>query len=309
MLTMRTSISAESVTTLLVFSAVVLGASLASAEEQETQAVPPIPPAAQRNDGTAEAQPGAAPEQPASASPRTPDTPPPLEPAAAVGPETTAHQAPAREGPGPAAPAESLASIEEPNDDDRARPKSGPSRSRPRYHDGFYARLSAGAGYLSTSLEAPEGTYAISGAAAALDFMVGGTPVPGFAVGAAYLFTQAPSPEVSSGVGSATLDYAFNVGTLGVFADVFPDPGGGFHAGGVGGLAVASLSSESGELASAARGFGGGLLLGYDGWVGKQWAVGALARVLAASVSASSNGAEETLAPWSVAFVVSALNH
>jgi len=288
---MRTSIGAESATTVLVFSAAILGTSLASAEEQEPQAAPPIPPAAQSDQqGTVEAQPVPAPEQAASASPPTPDTPP-------------------RQGPGPSAPVESLASIEEPNEDDHARPKRGPSRSRPHYHDGFYARLSAGAGYLSTNLKAAEGTYAISGAAAALDFMVGGTPVPGFAVGAAYLFTQAPSPEVSSGVRSATLDYAFNVGTLGVFADVFPDPGGGFHAGGVGGVAIASLSSDSGELVSAARGVGGGVLLGYDGWVGKQWAVGALARVLAASVSASSNGAEETLAPWSVAFVVSALNH
>jgi len=239
-----------------------------------------------------------APEAPASAPPSPVSDPNP--PAPPASPQKVS---------APSEPGASLASIKEPEADEHPRPKPQPSHSRAHYHDGFYARISVGAGHVSSTLESGAANFELSGPAVALDFMLGGTPVPGFVIGAAYLFTQAPSPEVSSGVNSATLDYAFNVGVLGVFTDVFPDPGEGLHLGGVAGLASASLTSESGELASTARGFGGGGFLGYDGWVGKQWALGVLGRFMAASVSSSTDGVEETLAPWSLALVVSALNH
>jgi hypothetical protein len=178
-----------------------------------------------------------------------------------------------------------------------------------RYHDGFYLRLSLGVGYFSTGLESQGLSFAISGASAGFDAMIGGTPAPGFVVGGAYFFERAPSPSASSGSNSGTLQYDLNFGTLGVFVDGFPDPHGGFHLGGTFGFSFATLSSSDGGADAKSTGYGGGAFLGYDGWVAEQWAVGCFTRVIAASLSDTTAGVHETLSPWSFQVMVSLLHH
>jgi hypothetical protein len=200
-----------------------------------------------------------------------------------------------------------------PNDWDDGPKEESPARRAARsvhHHDGFYFRVSLGAGYLSTGLEGGgAGHLDMGGASVDIDLMLGATPIPGLVIGGAYFFDQAPSPTVSQGARSGTLDYSLNFGVIGAFVDAFPNPSGGLHLGGIFGLSAATLSSTGGGTAAAARGFGGGGFFGYDGWIGDQWALGGFARVMAGSVSDSAGGEEETLSPVTYAFTLSLLNH
>jgi hypothetical protein len=145
------------------------------------------------------------------------------------------------------------------------------------YHDGFYLRLSTGLAYLhvSTSLAGSPASSTLSGWGGAFDVMVGGTPAPGLVVGGALLSEQVFDPGTTV-VGTVNGIVAHGGGSLGFLMigpmiDAFPVPTGGFHFGGMLGLAANSLRSNKDNWSG---GFGLSLWAGYMWWVSSQWSLG-----------------------------------
>lgn len=172
------------------------------------------------------------------------------------------------------------------------RPPDNDTRSPPplvprvdHYHDGFYLRMSAGVGAFDTRSTA-DGTSARStlvGAGPALDVIAGGTPLSGLVVGGGILSQMAASPSVAySGarVEGLTSGAPKEVTTwmAGPMIDVFPDPSGGLHLGGLLGVADLGLKDTAGNHA---RGVGMSVWAGYGFWTGPQWSLGGLVRLSA----------------------------
>jgi len=137
------------------------------------------------------------------------------------------------------------------------RPPPGPDLTI-RRHDGFYFSLGADGGFTHTHVD---GAGALG--AAGFSFAIGGSPVPGLAVGYS-----------GNWLGLGTLR-AINVS--GFFVDVHPDPSGGFHVGTTAGWSVL-FSSDFSDYVPV--GWGLAPEVGYDFWVGEQWSFGLTGQVL-----------------------------
>jgi hypothetical protein len=179
----------------------------------------------------------------------------------------------------------------------------GPDRTT-NFHDGFYLRLGIGAGYLSDSVVADDDLqYTLKGGAMALEVAFGGTPSPGIVIGGGIYQTSVFSPSVdgyeAAGV-SLDADYESDSADLTLVAllvDAYINPRGGFHL--QGGIGPALMVVGAADDCSQASYFNGclsleeqeadglGLMLGvgYEVWAGEQWGVGALGRLVYASVS------------------------
>ncbi len=149
------------------------------------------------------------------------------------------------------------------------------------FHDSFYLRMALGAGLggaLVSSDAKSIGDYSFAGGGAALDLWIGGTPSPGFAMGAAISALGLSSSHRKVDGQRIDGDVSGGTGLLGYFVDVFPDPAQGLHFGGALGLA-----SGNAEIKGSNRKFqGGGLGLeafgGYDFWVSSDWSLGGMLR-------------------------------
>jgi hypothetical protein len=116
--------------------------------------------------------------------------------------------------------------------------------------------------------------------------MVGGTPAPGLVVGGGLLLEQVFDPSTSvqqrggavRGINSGS-GGAVGFAMIGPMIDAFPVPTGGFHFGGLLGLAEVSLKSNQDD---ASGGFGLSLWAGYMWWVSSQWSLGLQGRYAAA---------------------------
>ncbi len=151
-------------------------------------------------------------------------------------------------------------------------------------HDGFYLRVAMGLGWLGAdfnddsaldaSAEAERGSFA-------LDLMIGGSPDRGLAIGGALLGEGMFGAKYEHD-GDQIGDGNVAVGLIGGFIDGHPDPKGGFHVGGA--LGFSSVTAEElgpdGDNIDTA-GLGGAVWLGYDFWVGSEWSLGPLVRVMA----------------------------
>lgn len=145
-------------------------------------------------------------------------------------------------------------------------------------------RLNLGFGGVWVRSRFDSGDVRFAGGAADFDVLVGGTPVPGLAVGGGLmlLFGGPPAYGVDApDPGGERRDFAqsqegIGLALLGPMIDGFPNPRGGFHVGGL--VGFASVGITDGED-NASGGFGVSLWTGYDWWVGKQWSVGVLARL------------------------------
>jgi hypothetical protein len=185
-------------------------------------------------------------------------------------------------------------------------------------HDGFYVRMSIGFSYLSADVDGDDpipGDYTLRGAGLALDLMIGGTPTPGLAIGGAILTSSAAEPTVEQGDNSRDLGSGNGalLGMLAIFADGFIDPEGGFHVGGAIGLASLNVDEEGDddpvtpELTDQFGGVGLSAWAGYGGWVGKQWQLGGMLRLMAASAENEEETA--TVSAQSFALLFTALHH
>lgn len=161
-------------------------------------------------------------------------------------------------------------------------------------HDGFYFRGGIGAGYGSLDGDIAGISAKIKGGGAALELLFGGTPTPGLVIGGGFIFMSLNKPTVELGGVESDAANDLSYGILGVFVDVYPDPSGGFHVGGMLGVANASVSNENGNTNTASvSGTGAFVQLGYDFWIGEQWSFGPNARLLWSSLENSDDDVDE----------------
>ena len=265
----------------LLLLAILLQAPLAQAQSTvKKEAAPPVPSA------TFAPVPSAPPPTDAASAPEVsfntpePAPPPPVAPPPAVP---------------PAAATSSASSDEEAGDENGALPRGA------HLHDGFYTRLGLGIGHISGT---SENDSKINGWGVAPDIWIGGSPIPGLAIGATFSGVSAVNPHADitaadsggrgpvSGDARGTLTYSI----FGLFADYYPAPTGGLHFMGGVNYSVFQFKPEGGDGLDPASGFGlfGGL--GYEWWIGNEWSVGPVARLHWASVS-DAGGSTSVLSP------------
>jgi hypothetical protein len=149
-------------------------------------------------------------------------------------------------------------------------------------HDGFYLRMSLGGGAFASDVEfdAPgSDNVALRGGGAAFDLLIGGSPSPGFVVGGGFLINTASDPDLETAGETFDTELTLGFALFGPFIDVFPDPEGGFHAGGMLGAASFSVNSDDDDDSDQnSSGWGGAVWLGYGGFVSSQWSLGGMLR-------------------------------
>jgi hypothetical protein len=228
--------------------------------------------------------------------------PPPVDPAAppaaepAPAPTDPAAAPPAAPAPVPAAaPAPPPAAAAPPPPGYYPYPPPAPANPGVHEHDGFYFRGGIGGGYASMDGSLGNTDVTIKGGGLALELLFGGTPTPGLVIGGGFVFMSLNKPTVE--INGQEFDSKNNLsyGLIGVFVDVYPDPTGGFHVGGMLGFANASVSDTEGSSSSSASvsGPGGFVQLGYDFWIGEQWSFGPNARLLWSSLKNSDDDIDE----------------
>jgi hypothetical protein len=205
----------------------------------------------------------------------------------------------------------------------------GSARANPfgyHEHDGFYLRFGGGISSMTlhraTEREGEKGSIAfegdssnIGGASAIAEVSIGATPLKKLVIAGSAIGVSLPSAQLRLGTGARlNLDSSLNFALFAPTADVFPDPGGGFHFGGGMGLAWMSASLPDDQFSSiGGLGVGVTLHIGYDLWVGDDWSVGAAGRALFARVngtqSSSTTTGEERDSLACFALTITALYH
>jgi hypothetical protein len=146
-------------------------------------------------------------------------------------------------------------------------------------HDGFYLRMSLGLGPGSATEDltgSPQ--YKWSGTGIMMDLMLGGSPIPGFVLGGAFVFHEISSPTIKSGgqsLDTSGLDVSLNLATIGLFTAIYPDPKSGFNLHALVGYSTVSVSI-GGTNYDVGSPSGVSLMggLGYDFWISDQWSLG-----------------------------------
>lgn len=209
-----------------------------------------------------------------------PPAPPPPE-------ETIPPPPPAYESPSAAKPA-SAGSFYTPEPEVEPPPDTGAET-----HDGFHLRIGLGFGGVSDKITLHVGVVELDGrgggAAGSFHLGIGGEIAEGLTLGGMILSETVTNPEIQiEGVNTSAAVSVGTLGMLGVFLDWYPDAREGFHFGG--GLAGGSITTkdEMGNVSDGDDNPGGGglvLLIGYDWWVGDEWSLGLLGRIVGASLS------------------------
>jgi hypothetical protein len=169
-----------------------------------------------------------------------------------------------------------------------------------REHDGFYLRMGIGVGRLAASFSADDSTQlggsvdgALAHGALVGELGIGGTPAPGLVIGGSISFsgTNDVTTHDLSVNGATVSDLSHQNASMGLFGpmvDYYIDPKLGWHVQGVLGLAWVNVSEgiRDGRPVTSkhnAGGLGFSVGGGWEGWVGKQWSMGALLRLTYAS--------------------------
>ncbi|HMR10312.1 MAG TPA: autotransporter domain-containing protein [Polyangiaceae bacterium] len=166
-----------------------------------------------------------------------------------------------------------------------------------RTHDGFYFRIGPNFGALigTAKLEAggqTGGESDYSGFTYGGDLMFGGTPAPGLVIGGTLLWGSTKDPTVKAGSTEGTADGTLIMAATALFANYYLDPTEGLFFQGLLGFAVVDFVTAGGQSGSNdPTGFLLGAGAGYDFWIGDEWSVGPLARVIYAPTSSESGGA------------------
>ncbi len=184
------------------------------------------------------------------------------------------------------------------------------------YHlrDGFYFRMAVGLARPSVALSYPllfstngqaagTGVDTLRGGGLGLDAAVGGTLFPGFALALDFggHDTSAPSTTANDGLRVE----AYGASRIGALIDFYPNPRKGLHVQLGGGLASATIVSRRSIAQPSAvttmsedQTFSGTQInagVGWEGWVGPDWAIGGLARIEWSKMSATVDGGRANL--------------
>lgn len=181
-----------------------------------------------------------------------------------------------------------------------APPPPPPPGPPPGYHlhDGFFLRMGLGFGALSdeTTLDGASSKVTTKGGGANIDLAIGGALGDGFILAGSLVGMVVSEPTVEAAGYSAKMsNTSVSLSTLGLLGDWYTDPSGGFHVGAL--LGIASLSAQRDTTRSSddaetelGRGIALAAHVGYEGWVGADWALGGMFRLLYAGLSAESDG-------------------
>ena len=173
-----------------------------------------------------------------------------------------------------------------------------------RQHDGFYLRSSVGIAVAGSNVSTDSTghpNYDVNGGGLELDLMIGGTPSPGLATGGA-ISIEGFGHGGESGTAGLTV--------LGVFVDGFPQVNGGFHLGGMIGLAGGSTSRKDNVDEFEGGGLGMSAWVGHGFWIGSEWSMGGMLRFNGALMRDDSND-DATLqnSTYSLGLLFSVLYH
>ncbi len=155
------------------------------------------------------------------------------------------------------------------------------SDSAARTHDGLHLNLSVGVGYYDVD----NADQPFSGVTVPAQLLIGGTALPGLALGGGFVLDHATSPSTDTeGVTSQTIvalgiyaDYYLNAATNGVHAQAFL---------GWGGLETSFQGERTGTDPTGLITYAG---VGYELWLSEQWSYGVLGRLLYAPISIFDN--------------------
>ena len=173
-------------------------------------------------------------------------------------------------------------------------------------HDGFYLRMGGGVAIHHSKLTMPSRpagfgptspmTQTLTGTGLALDFAIGGAVADGLVI-AGDLGVQSLRPKSDRAApGDAELDRV-SASRLGAMIDWYIDPRAGFHV--QGGLALAGYSyhrtiAADYDVSASLGGVGWNVGVGWEGWVGRTWGLGALLRLDGMSLKRTDAGDEAT---------------
>ncbi|MCL2448827.1 MAG: hypothetical protein FWD17_07770 [Polyangiaceae bacterium] len=162
-----------------------------------------------------------------------------------------------------------------------------PKEQEHRRYEGFYLRTSIGVDGMAAWGQGPSGRSSISGDGPSLGLGIGGSVTPGLAIGAALRFVDTNGRFRGSPYAHTAEPMADTyLVVVGVLADWYPNPDGGWHIGGeagVGELAVTPVVTDR-EIRNIS--FGGAVLGGYDWRIrDSRWAFGIV--VVASGIVAS----------------------
>jgi len=146
-------------------------------------------------------------------------------------------------------------------------------------HQGFYLRLDAGLGWLFGTADAGGTDITTDGLALNYDLLIGGSPAPGFSIGAGIIGALQLSGDWETADGGSGGSGDMVTMVIGPFADGFPDAKGGWHFGGIVGLARTSIEVPNAPDDDAEYGVGGAFWAGHDVWVAPEWSIGGLLRL------------------------------
>lgn len=193
-----------------------------------------------------------------------------------------------------------------------AEPPPPPVPRSHHVHDGFYLRGAIGLGWLGADFEDDSAAGADANAESgsfAVDLMIGGSPDRGIAIGGALMSEAMPNASYELD-GREIGDGTVAIGLLGVFIDGFFDPRGGWHLGGA--LGFSSLTADelgAGGDTLETAGLGGAAWFGHDFWVGSEWSVGPLLRVMATANKDRGDDTDVTAVSSSFTLSFTALYH
>jgi hypothetical protein len=156
-------------------------------------------------------------------------------------------------------------------------------------HDGFYLGLTNGFGDLAVWGDGPNGSASISGFATRVGISVGGSPIRGLAVAGVIegdiavgnTFSGGPIVIATTQVGNAPPSMQMPLKgnarsssyLVGVLADWFPVPSGGWHVGAGVGAGGAAITDDAGKVIAGIS-VGGSVFGGYQWWLGGNWSFG-----------------------------------
>jgi len=143
----------------------------------------------------------------------------------------------------------------------------------------------------------------LAGGGLSFEFALGGTIAPGLVLGGGFWAIGAGKPTMRhlevGGAGQPNLSpVSAGAGLLGPFVDYYVDPKKGLHfqgALGLGSVNVDRINDASGLRVVDKKNAGGlGFMLGggYEWWVGEQWSLGGILRMVYVSTETSSNAPE-----------------
>lgn len=184
-----------------------------------------------------------------------------------------------------------------------------------REHDGFYARLGIGPGFVlgSSKLDKGGAEADVSGFALATELAFGGTVAPGLVIGGGSFSMVVPAPSYAPDTGDEVDAGTHHVSGIGPFVDYYFDPSGGAHVQAA--LLLSGIYIQEKDDQPSGSGFGFGAMLGggYELWVGEQWSIGPLVRIVyyrdQVEASGSGTNIESTLGLFVPAVLFGATYH